>query len=204
MADHTQSWAERTVEVPPGMIPPDALATPAAPSAVPGPAPAIPFQRGVAQVGRGEPGRETFAAPHEPIGTGWPHEHADGGWPDQHAGRPRLPLSHHLAQLRRGGEWSALGALFSFVCWGIWAISSRGDLTSPMVTFVLTLLVAVGLFTLSRLVGRLVLERQLGRVRRGARAAHVVAGLFLIGVGFAYLRQTEWVVSAWNWITGFW
>jgi hypothetical protein len=67
---------------------------------------------------------------------------------------------------------------------------------------VLTLCVAVGLFALTRTVGRLVLERQLGRVRRSARGAHLLTGLFLAGVGFAYLRQTEWVMDAWNWVRG--
>ena len=66
----------------------------------------------------------------------------------------------------------------------------------------LTLLVAVGLFALARLLGRLVLERQLGRVRRTARGAHLVTAFFLVGVGVAYLQQTQWVVYAWNWFTG--
>jgi hypothetical protein len=104
-----------------------------------------------------------------------------------------------MRQLRRGGEWSFAGMLFAFVCWGIWAISSDGDLTTPVVVFVVSLLVAAGLFALSRLVGRLVLERQFGRVRRTARGSHVVAGIFLVGVGVAHLRQTEWVMTAFNW-----
>ncbi|MEV4756051.1 hypothetical protein AB0J86_13185 [Micromonospora sp. NPDC049559] len=175
MADQTQPWAEQTVEVPPQRD---------------------GYRRGVASVGqpriRQEPGTEAFeVAPHEPTGTGWP-------------GEPQLrqPLGYHLRQLRRGGEWSAIAGIFAFVCWGIWAISSRGDLTGPVVTFVLTLLVAVGLFALVRLLGRVILERQLGRVRHTARGAHLVTALFLAVVGVAYLRQTEWVVNAWNWVTG--
>jgi hypothetical protein len=27
-----------------------------------------------------------------------------------------------------------------------------------------------------------------------------VTGLFLAAVGVAFLRQTEWVVTAWNWV----
>jgi hypothetical protein len=179
MADQGQPWAERTVEVPPG-----------------GPVPQqrVLFRRGVASVGQpsGKRTEQFPAVPHEPTGT---------GWPDQQA-QPRLPMSYHVAQWRLGAEWSGAGALFAFVCWGIWAISARGDLTSPVVTFLLTLLVAAGLFALSRLVGRVIWERQLGRVRRGARGAHIVTAIFLAGVGFAYLQQTEWVVSAWNWVTG--
>jgi hypothetical protein len=175
MADQTQPWAERTVEVPPQRD---------------------GFRRGVASVGqpsdrRAEPTTEPFAAaPHEPTGTGWPGEP-----------QPRQPLAQRMQQLRRGGGWSAVTGIFAFVCWGIWAISARGDLTSPVVTFVLSLLVAVGLFALSRLLGRLVWERQFGRVRRSARGAHLVTAIFLAAVGVAYLRQTEWVMNIWNWLT---
>jgi hypothetical protein len=175
MADQTQPWAEQTVEVPPQRD---------------------GFQRGVASVGqpraeRAEPQTEPFpVAPHEPTGTGWPGE------PE-----PRQPLAHQLRQLRRGSGWSTFGGIFAFVCWGIWAISARGDLTSPVLTFVLTTLVAIGLFALSRLLGRVIWERQFGRVRRSASGAHLVAGIFLVGVGVAYLRQTEWIVDAWNWVT---
>ncbi|MFK3983576.1 hypothetical protein ACI2K4_24725 [Micromonospora sp. NPDC050397] len=184
MADQTQPWseqtvpwAERTVEVPPQRD---------------------GFQRGVASVSprtaRTERSTESFpVAPHEETGTGWPIEDEP---------RERMPLAYHIRQLRKGRHWSMLGGLFAFVCWGIWAISARGDFTSPVVAFLLTLLVAVGLFALARLLGRVVLERQLGRVRRSARGAHLVAGVFLTGVGVAYLRQTEWVVNAWNWIAG--
>jgi hypothetical protein len=177
MADQTQPWAEQTVEVPPQRD---------------------GFRRGVAPVGpraeRAEPRTESFpVAPHDPTGTGWPEDDE----PQQ-----RVPLAYQLRQLRVGGHWSTLGGLFAFVCWGIWAISARGDLTSPVVAFVLTLLVAVGLFALARLLGRVVLERQFGRIRHSARGAHLVAGVFLVGVGVAYLRQTEWVVNVWNWVAG--
>ncbi|MEU3455729.1 hypothetical protein ABZ671_19320 [Micromonospora sp. NPDC006766] len=176
MADQTQPWAERTVEVPPQ-------------SGVGVPTQRDAFRRGVAAVGQPRtPRTERFPAA-EP--ADW-----SGG------ATPRRPLSWHLAQLRRGGEWSAVGGLFAFVCWGIWAISGRGNLTTPLLTFGLSLLTAVGLFALARLLGRLVLERQLGRVRRSARGAHLVTALFLAGVGVAYLQQTEWVVAAWNWVTG--
>ncbi|WP_406041717.1 hypothetical protein OG799_35190 [Micromonospora sp. NBC_00898] len=176
MADQTQPWAERTVEVPPQ----PGVGVPAQRDA---------YRRGVASVGqRPTPRTEQFPTVDQ---ADWP-----GG------AAPRRPVSWHLAQLRRGGEWSAAGGLFAFVCWGIWAISGRGDLTAPLLTFVLSLLTAVGLFALSRLLGRLIWERQLGRVRRSARGAHLVTALFLAGVGVAYLQQTEWVVTAWNWVTG--
>ncbi|MFF5175135.1 hypothetical protein ACFY3U_21200 [Micromonospora sp. NPDC000089] len=176
MADQTQPWAERTVEVPPqpGVgVPPQRDA----------------FQRGVASVGQR---RNTRTEPFPVIDEG--HD-----WSEPSA--PRRPMSWHVAQLKRGGEWSAGGVLFAFVCWGIWAISGRGNLGAPLLTFVLSLLVAVGLFALSRLLGRLIWERQLGRVRHGARGAHLVTAVFLAGVGVAYLQQTQWVVDAWNFVT---
>ncbi|RKN42143.1 hypothetical protein [Micromonospora endolithica] len=178
MADQTQPWAERTVEVPPQ----------------PGvPQQRDPYRRGVASVGqrrttRTEPFPVVPDEPHGPHGDGWSQP-------------PRRPLSWHVEQLKRGGEWSAAGALFAFVCWGIWAISGGGNLAAPLLIFVLSLLVAVGLFALSRLLGRVILERQLGRVRHTARGAHLVTAVFLAGVGIAWLQQTEWVVSAWNWVT---
>jgi hypothetical protein len=176
MADQTQPWAERTVEVPPQ----PGVGVPTQRDA---------FRRGVASVGQPRtPRTEQFPAVDP---TGW----SDGT-------APRRPMSWHLAQLRRGGEWSAAGGLFAFVCWGIWAISGRGNLTAPLLTFALSLLTAVGLFFLARLLGRLVLERQLGRIRRSARGAHLVTAVFLAGVGVAYLQQTEWVMTAWNWVTG--
>ncbi|MFC0530854.1 hypothetical protein [Phytohabitans kaempferiae] len=173
MADQTQPWAERTVDLSPEPSPQS-------------------YQRGVAQVQPRDQGRPP-AAPHEPTGTGWPEPEVEPRW---------APHGYQRGQWRIGKGWTVFGALVAFVCWGIWAISTRGDLTSPVLTFVLSLAVAAGLFALLRLVGRIVLERQLGRVRRSARGAHLVTGLFLTGVGIAYLRQTEWVMDAVNWVRG--
>ncbi|KXK59707.1 hypothetical protein AWW66_22790 [Micromonospora rosaria] len=188
MADQTQPWAERTVEVPPqpGVGVPPQRGVPVSP-------PEEAFRRGVASVGQRRPSRtESFpTVGHEPTGTGWPG-----------SGQPRRPLSYYVEQWKVGREYSAAGALFAFVCWGIWAISGGGDLTGPLLIFVLSLLVAAGLFGLSRLLGRVILERQFGRVRRGAKGAHAATTVFLVGLGIAYLQQTEWVMSAWNWITG--
>jgi hypothetical protein len=66
--------------------------------------------------------------------------------------------------------------------------------------FVLSLIVAGGLFALSRVVGRVVLEKQFHRVRRTARGSHIVAAIFLVGVGVAHLRQTEWVMNGYHWV----
>jgi hypothetical protein len=187
--------SERTLDMPPQdpwADPPTAQSPP--PAAAPGPtaqgSDGQPFSRGRAQVNP-HPRTQQFAAEHEPTGTGWPDAE-----PPQ-----RRSVSWHIRELRRGGEWSFAAALFAFVCWGIWAISTDGDdLTTPVVVFVLSLIVAAGLFTLSRVVGRVVLEKQFHRVRRSARGAHLVTALFLTGVGVAHLRQTPWVMDAYRWV----
>jgi hypothetical protein len=190
-------WSERTLDMPPqdpwadpptANVPPRPASGPPARPAPQAPPPS-PFSSGRAAVNP-HPRTQQFAAEHEATGTGWP-----GAEPPQE----RRSLGWHVRQLRRGGEWSFAGLLFAFVCWGIWAISSDGNLTTPVVVFIVSLLVAAGLFALSRLIGRLVLERQFGRVRRTARGSHIVTGIFLAGVGLAHLRQTEWVMTAFNW-----
>lgn len=183
-------WSERTLDMPPQdpwgeqptaqAVPPDGPPVPPDPS---------PFSRGRASVNP-HPRTAQFAADHEPTGTGWPG-----------AGAPRQ-RGFSWRELRRGGEWTSAGLLFAFVCWGIWAISTDGGLTGPVIIFVCSLLVAGGLFALCRMVGRLVLEKQFHRVRRGARGSHVVTAIFLIGVGVAHLRQTDWVMDAYRWILG--
>ncbi|MEV6495421.1 DNA-directed RNA polymerase II, partial [Actinoplanes sp. NPDC051633] len=174
--------------------PQDPRAAPTGPAAPPPPPPdPSPFSRGRAQLTPREPQPQTaqFAAEHEPTGTGWP----GSGAPEQ-----RRSMTWHLRELRKGQEWSNAGVLFVFVCWGIWAISSDGGWTTPIVVLVCSLAVAAGLFALCRLVGRVVLEKQFGRVRRTAKVSHVVTGVFLLGVGIAFLRQTPWVMDAYGWV----
>jgi hypothetical protein len=205
-------WSERTLDMPPQdpwADPPTAQApsgrapsgsTPAGRSPVgqlpvagppaPGPAPS-PFTQGRAQVTPRGAGR--YAAEHEPTGTGWPGAQP----PPVHRG-----MSWRWSELRRGGEWTSAAVLFAFVCWGIWAISGGGSLTTAVIVFLVTLCVAVGVFCLARLVGHLVLERWLGRTRRTARGSHLVTALFLAGVGIADLQQTQWVMDAVHWTMG--
>ena len=187
MAEQPQ-WSERTLDMPPQdpWADPPTAPTPPAPAGQPNSG--QPFSQGRAQVNP-HPRTQQFVADHEPTGTGWP-----GADPP----RPR----HTLRDLRRGGEWSMAALLFAFVCWGIWALSSGGDrdLATPVIVFLLSVLVAGGLFTLSRWVGRIVLEKQFHRVRRSARGSHLVAAVFLVGVGLAHLQQTDWVMRAFNWV----
>jgi serine/threonine protein kinase len=101
--------------------------------------------------------------------------------------------------LKIGWELSGTGAFVAFICWGLWAIDSA-TLTGPLIAFGLVLAVAAGVFSLTRLVGRLVLEQRFGRIRRTAKGAHALTGLFLAGAGIAYLRQVDWVMSAFSWL----
>jgi hypothetical protein len=186
---------ERTLDMPaqdPWAEEPTAPAPPTpAPYAPPGP-PQSPFSRGRARV---DPGahQQRFVAEHEPTGVGWPGAEP----PAAHRG-----MSWRWSELRRGSEWTNAAVLFAFVCWGIWALSDGGPLLTPVIVFLVTLAVAVGVFCLARIVGYLVLERQFGRVRRSARGSHLVTALFLVGVGVADLQQTEWVMTAFHWVAG--
>ncbi|WP_127504588.1 DNA-directed RNA polymerase II [Actinoplanes solisilvae] len=183
-------WSERTLDMPPQDPWADAPTTPVHgpppteqfPAA---PAPDLPFSQGRAQVSARP------RADHEPTGTGWP----GAGAPSAHPS-----ISWKWSELRLGGEWTSAAVLFAFVCWGIWALSGEGPIGTPMVVLLVTLAVAVGVFCLARVVGHLVLERQLGRVRRTARGSHLVTALFLAGVGVTHLQQTEWVMDAVHWV----
>ena len=207
-------WSERTLDMPPQdpwadapttpvtgpHAPPTAPTTPFGaphtPPTAPFPAPAGPPAAGAAPFNRGraQVNPRTAAQPraeHEPTGTGWPGAEAPA---------PAPAMSWRWSELRRGGEWTSAALLFAFVCWGIWAISGDGPFGTPLIVFGVTLAVAAGLFCLARFVGHLVLERQLGRVRRSARGSHLVTALFLAGVGVAHLQQTDWVMTAYHWV----
>lgn len=209
-------WSERTLDMPPqdpwaehptapapaapppfNAAPPSFNPAPSAPAGNPqqtpetrpfaGPPPAAysPYSQGRAQVSARGP-----AAEHEPTGTGWP-----GAEPVAPRG-----MSWRWSELRRGGEWTTAALLFAFVCWGIWALSEGGSLGTPFIVFVVSLIVAAGVFCLARVVGYYVLERSFGRVRHTARGSHLVTALFLVGVGIAHLHNTGWVMDAWNWV----
>lgn len=199
MAEQPPPWGEGTLEVTPQdpwgepptspMTPREPVSGATHPSApTPVAEPPHAFSRGVAHVKPAMPRTEPFTA-HEPTGTGWPG-----------AELPRPSLGAQLRGLRRGGEWSSAAVLFAFICWGVWTLSTTGKWSTAVVVFVVTLLVALGVFALARLVGQVVLEKQMGRVRRTARGAHMVAAVFLVGVGFSQLRQVTWVMTAWNWV----
>jgi hypothetical protein len=191
-------WYERTLDMPPQDPWADQPTTPGLPphpapqAGPPSPPPAdSAFIRGRAQVSPQQ--ASARYAEHEPTGTGWPGAEAPSSRP---------PISWRWSDLRRGGEWTSAAVLFAFVGWGVSVLSNGGSLSGQLLVFVITLAVAVGVFCLARLVGHLVLERWLGRTRRGARGSHLITALFLAGVGVADLQSVSWVVDVWNWIVG--
>jgi hypothetical protein len=107
-----------------------------------------------------------------------------------------------LRTLQKGWELSGIGAFFAFICWGIKTATEHGRLVGPLLGFSLVLVVGAGLFALTRLVGRLVLVRRMGRTRRSAKGAHGITALFLVAAGVSYLRQTPWVVDFYTWLHG--
>lgn len=117
--------------------------------------------------------------------------------------RPDVPLGVRMRQLKIGGRWSVAGAIFLLVCWGLFAASATdGDHSQATLALLLVFVVAAGLFALSRLVGSVVLEKMMGRTRRGAWLSHAFVGLFLAAAGFSYLSTISWVVDAWNFLRG--
>jgi hypothetical protein len=116
--------------------------------------------------------------------------------------RYRPPARETVAVLKRGWELSGTGAVFAFICWGIWAASNRGHLAVPALAFVVVLIVAVGVFVMCRLLGRLILVQRLGRSRRTATWSHAITGAFLVAAGVAYLRETPWIIDLINWLRG--
>jgi hypothetical protein len=111
----------------------------------------------------------------------------------------RPPPGERARTLKIGWELTGTGAFIAFICWGLWAISAP-TFSGPLIAFALVLAVAAGVFSLTRLVGRLVLEQRFGRIRRTAKGAHALTGLFLAGAGIAYLRQVDWVMNAFSWL----
>jgi hypothetical protein len=112
----------------------------------------------------------------------------------------RRPSRAPLRSLADGWGFSATGLLVLFCGWGVWAASGRGTIAAPVVSFVLVVAVAVGVFTLSRLIGRFVLAGLLGRARPHARYAHLLTGLFLTAAGVAYFSRATWIFDGIDWV----
>lgn len=114
------------------------------------------------------------------------------------------PSRASLRRLADGWGFSATGLLVAFCGWGVWAAAQRGTGTPSLIGFAFTLTVAVGVFTLARLFGYLVVEQVMGRVRLHARWSHLIAGLFLAVAGVGYFVNTSWLVTVSDWIRDGW
>ncbi|HEY3503363.1 MAG TPA: hypothetical protein VGN37_11345 [Actinocatenispora sp.] len=174
---------------------------------VAGPVPPAPRDGGT----RVMAGPERYARPEQqqrgvaavPQAPRRPDDGDDGGPPappEPDRGLRPLPGAR-LDTLRRGMGLSVTGALFAFVCWGIWAIANRhAEFVNNLVMFVLALAIAVGLFALCRLVGRLVIEGMMHRSRASARLSHLAVGIYLVITGISFASRVSWINSAYNWI----
>jgi hypothetical protein len=151
--------------------------------------PAEPQQRGVASVPQ---------PVHRPYGEEPEQPPVE---PDRDRLRP-LPGAR-LHTLRRGIGLSITGALFAFVCWGVFAIANRdAKLVNNFMMFVLVLVIAVGLFALCRLIGRLVIEGMMHRSRASARLSHLAVAAYLVAAGCSFAARVDWVSQAYHWVAG--
>jgi hypothetical protein len=184
--------------VPMAMAPPAAAQTRMATQVADGPAPSSEVFSGPPAAGATGPvqmrGRARVVPRPAPEPTGMMEQ------VEPEPERYRPPRGDRARTLKIGWELTGTGAFIAFICWGLWAVDSEGSLTGPALAFVLVLAVAGGVFALTRLLGRLILEQRLGRVRRTAKGAHALTALFLAGAGLAYLRQVDWVMAAVHWL----
>lgn len=111
------------------------------------------------------------------------------------------PPGGRWRSLRRGAGWTMAGLWFVVISWGLWAISRREDMIGSVLAIGVVLSIAALVFTVSRLLGRVVLEGTLGRQRFTAWPSHLVTFLLLVAGGIAFLQQTWWLMDAWNWFT---
>jgi len=169
---------DKTLVVPPA----------AAGAAIARPTPNGAAARGVATVPAAPEPEPTIDA--QPAPTTW--------W----ARRPDLrPAPDTAVVLRRGSQITGVGLVFAFVCWGIWSVASgSAGMLDRFLIFVVVLLIGAGIFALSRLLGRLVWEKLMGRVRRNARGSHTITAAYLATAGLGFLGQTPWVVAFYNWL----
>jgi hypothetical protein len=126
--------------------------------------------------------------------------------------RPRQPRSdrgmivrRRWKRLRAGAGWTWAGVTWVVICWGIWAASVRGSgMAGPLVGLVLVLATGALLFTVARLVGRLVVEQGLRRERPSAWPSHLIVCGFMVAAGIAFLQQTWWIGNSLDWIGDGW
>jgi hypothetical protein len=143
--------------------------------------------------------------PREPTAEMPPFEPAP-----ERAGRPVRVVSWErasrpaLRSLADGWGLTATGLVAGFCGWGFWAAAGRGTISAPYLGLLFMLIVAAGIFALSRFFGYIVLEQTLGRPRLHARWAHLLTGLFLTVAGVSYFANTSWLVDGIDWVRDQW
>jgi serine/threonine protein kinase len=184
------SGSPRPPSAPPSSAAPTPSGSPRPTSIQPAPA--------AAMVGRAQ----VVARPLEPSGYAAPEGTFHGGSPEGGARVSRRPKVN-LRTLRKGGGWTIAGASFAVLCWFVWAAANRksGAVLAPGF-LVATAVVALGLFVLLRLLGRLVIEGWMHKPRKGAHGAHLGTAAFLVAVGVTYLQETAWIMQAYRWAKG--
>ncbi len=109
-----------------------------------------------------------------------------------------------LRSLADGWGLTATGLVVGFCGWGFWAAAGRGTISAPYIGLLFMLVVAAGVFALSRFFGYIVVEQTLGRPRPHARWAHTLTGLFLTVAGISYVANTKWLVDGIDWVRDLW
>jgi hypothetical protein len=143
--------------------------------------------------------------PREPTAEMPPFEPAP-----ERVGRPVRVVSWERASrpalrtLADGWGFTATGLVAGFCGWGFWAAAGRGTISAPYLGLLFMLIVATGIFALSRFFGYIVVEQTLGRPRLHARWAHLLTGLFLTVAGVSYFANTSWLVDGIDWIRDQW
>jgi hypothetical protein len=112
----------------------------------------------------------------------------------------RRPSRPWLRSLSDGWGFSGTGLLVLFCGWGIWAAAGRGQIAAPLVGLGIVVAVGVGVFALSRVIGRILLAGVLRRARPHARYAHFLTGLFLALAGVAYFGHTTGIADGLDWV----
>ncbi|WP_203960536.1 protein kinase domain-containing protein [Actinocatenispora thailandica] len=163
--------------------------------------PAPPYQGG-GQPAHPEQQRRGVASVPQPAHRPYGEEPEQPPAEPEHDRLRPLPGAR-LHTLRRGIGLSITGALFAFVCWGVYAIANRdAKLANNFMMFVLVLVIAVGLFALCRLIGRLVIEGMMHRSRASARLSHLAVAAYLVAAGCGFAARVDWVSQAYHWVAG--
>lgn len=115
---------------------------------------------------------------------------------------PGLPTPRQAKAWKVGGWWSTWGVFFAFCCWGTWAISHRGSVSSVILLGTFPVILAVGLlaFLVSRMIGRVLMDSWRTQPRKTAKLAHFITFVYFVLAGIGYLRMTTWIIDGLNWL----